>query len=93
MKKAVNRALQTVYTMWLREMLRFGAQKSRIIGSLATPLFFLVFLGAGFSSSFQVEDGKPFDPSYLAPGLIGMTVLFSSMMGGVSIIWIESSDS
>ncbi|MBU4139045.1 MAG: ABC transporter permease, partial [Euryarchaeota archaeon] len=26
-------------------------------------------------------------PSYLAPGLIGMVVLFSSMMGGVSIIW------
>jgi len=87
MKKAINRALQTVYTMWLREMLRFWRSKSRIIGSIATPLFFLVFLGAGFSSSFQVEGGKAFDPSYLAPGLIGMVVLFSSMMGGVSIIW------
>lgn len=87
MKKAVNRALQTVYTMWLREMLRFWRSKSRIIGSLVTPLFFLVFLGAGFSSSFQIEGGQPFDPSYLAPGLIGMVVLFSSMMGGVSIIW------
>lgn len=87
MRKAVNRALQTVYTMWLREMLRFWRSKSRIIGSLASPLFFLVFLGAGFSSSFQVEGGRSFDPSYLAPGLIGMAVLFSSMMGGVSIIW------
>lgn len=87
MRKKMNRALQTVYTMWLREMLRFWRSKSRIIGSLATPLFFLVFLGAGFSSSFQVEGGKAFDPSYLAPGLIGMAVLFSSMMGGVSIIW------
>jgi ABC-2 type transport system permease protein len=86
-KKKINRALQTIYTMWLREMLRFWRSKSRIIGSLATPLFFLVFLGAGFSSSFQVEEGVPFDPSYLAPGLIGMVVLFSSMMGGVSIIW------
>jgi len=87
MKKAVNRALQTVYTMWLREMLRFWRSKSRIIGSIASPLFFLVFLGAGFSSSFQVAGGRPFDPSYLAPGLIGMTILFSSIMGGVSIIW------
>ncbi len=87
MRKKVNRAVQTVYTMWLREMLRFWRSKSRIIGSLATPLFFLVFLGAGFSSSFQVKGGQPFDPSYLAPGLIGMAVLFSSIMGGVSIIW------
>ena len=84
---SVNRALQTVYTMWLREMIRFSRSKSRIIGSLATPLFFLVILGAGFSSSFQIRGGGAFDKSYLAPGLIGMAVLFSSLMGGVSIIW------
>jgi len=86
-KATLNRAFQTVYTMWLREMLRFWRSKSRIIGSIATPIFFLIFLGAGFSSSFQTESGSPFDVSYLAPGLIGMAVLFSSMMGGVSIIW------
>ncbi len=84
---SVNRAVQTVYTMWLREMIRFSRSKSRIIGALATPLFFLVILGAGFSSSFQVRGGGAFDKSYLAPGLIGMAVLFSSLMGGVSIIW------
>jgi ABC-2 type transport system permease protein len=82
-----NRALQTVYTMWLREMIRFSRSKSRIIGALATPLFFLVILGAGFSSSFQVKGGGSFDKGFLAPGLIGMSVLFASLMGGVSIIW------
>ncbi len=83
----VKKALNTVYTMWLREMLRFWRSKSRIIGSLATPLFFLIILGTGFSSSFQLQGGGTFNKSYLAPGLIGMTVLFSSLMGGVSIIW------
>lgn len=83
----VKKALNTVYTMWLREMLRFWRSKSRIIGALATPLFFLVILGAGFSSSFQLRTGGTFNTSYLAPGLIGMAVLFSSLMGGVSIIW------
>ncbi len=82
-----NRAVQTVYTMWLREMLRFSRSKSRIIGALATPLFFLIILGTGFSSSFQVRGGGAFDKSFLAPGLIGMAVLFSSIMGGVSILW------
>ena len=82
-----NRAIQTVYTMWLREMIRFSRSKSRIIGALATPLFFLVILGAGFSSSFQVKGGGSFDKGFLAPGLIGMSVLFASLMGGVSIIW------
>ncbi len=82
-----GRAAQTVYTMWLREMIRFSRSKSRIIGALATPLFFLVILGTGFSSAFQVRGGGTFDKSYLAPGLIGMSVLFASLMGGVSIIW------
>ena len=84
---SVNRAAQTVYTMCLREMIRFSRSKSRIIGALATPLFFLIILGAGFSSSFQVRGGGAFNTSYLAPGLIGMAVLFTSLMGGVSIIW------
>ncbi len=79
--------LNTIYTMWLREMLRFSRSKSRIVGALSTPLFFLVILGTGFSSSLQFRNGSVFDKSYLAPGLIGMAVLFSSLMGGVSIIW------
>ncbi|VVB51475.1 ABC-2 type transporter [uncultured archaeon] len=83
----LDRAAQTVYTMWLREMIRFSRSKSRIIGALATPLFFLVILGTGFSSAFQVRGGGTFDKGYLAPGLIGMSVLFASLMGGVSIIW------
>jgi ABC-2 type transport system permease protein len=82
-----NRAFQAVYTMWLREMIRFSRSKSRIVGALATPLFFLVILGAGFSSSFQIKGGGSFDKGFLAPGLIGMSVLFASLMGGVSIIW------
>src|SRR3990172_6039732 len=85
--KVIMNAANTVYTMWLREMLRFWRSKSRIIGSLATPFFFLVILGPGFSASFQIPGGGNFDKSYLAPGLIGMAVLFSSLMGGVSIIW------
>lgn len=79
--------MNTVYTMWLREMLRFWRSKSRVVGSLATPFFFLVILGTGFSSSFQLPGGQPFDKNFLAPGLIGMAVLFSSLLGGVSILW------
>ncbi len=80
-------ALNTVYTMWLREMLRFKRSKSRIIGSLATPMFFLVILGTAFNSSFEMRSGGQTNIGFLAPGIIGMTILFSSLIGGVSIIW------
>ncbi|VVB89421.1 ABC-2 type transporter [uncultured archaeon] len=83
----VKKAMNTVYTMWLREMLRFWRSKSRIIGALATPLFFLVILGTGFSSVFQFRGGGTVNIGFFAPGFIGMTILFSSLLGGVSIIW------
>lgn len=80
-------ALNTVYTLWLREMLRFRRSKSRIIGSLATPMFFLIILGTAFNSSFQMRGGGQTDIRFLTPGIIGMSILFSSLTGGVSIIW------
>jgi ABC-2 type transport system permease protein len=64
-------------------MLRFKRAKSRIVGSLATPLFFLIILGTAFGSSYNIGSYKDF----MAPGIIAMVLLFSSIFGGVSIIW------
>lgn len=83
----LNKAISTVYAMWLREMLRFWRSKARIIGVLATPLSFMVFLGPGLSTGFQFRGGGDIDISFFAPGFICMAVLFSSLFSGVSIIW------
>jgi ABC-2 type transport system permease protein len=77
--------LNTVFTLWLREMLRYKRSRSRIIGSLATPLFFLVIMGSALGSSMTMNSGRYID--YMAPGIIGMSILFASLMGGISIIW------
>jgi ABC-2 type transport system permease protein len=77
-----------VYVLWLREMKRFMRAKSRIIGSLAMPLFFLAFLGLGFNR--MVVPGVSRDVNYirfLVPGIVGMTLLFSSTMQGLSVLW------
>ncbi len=83
----IKTPINTVYTMWLQEMLRFWRSKSRIIGALATPLTFMVFLGPGLSSGFQFRGGGDVDISFFAPGFISMSVLFASLSGGISIIW------
>ncbi len=83
----VKKAINTIYTMWLRDMLKFWRSKSRIIGALSTPLTFMVFLGPGISSGFQFRGGSDVDISFFAPGFIGMSVLFASIFSGVSIIW------
>lgn len=77
-----------VYVLWLREMKRFVRAKSRVIGALAMPLFFLGFLGLGFNRMGVPGIGR--DLSYihfLVPGIIGMSLLFSSTFAGLSVLW------
>jgi ABC-2 type transport system permease protein len=77
-----------VYVLWLREMKRFGRAKSRVLGSLIMPLFFLAFLGLGFNRMPVpgVASGVNYI-KFLVPGIIGMTLLFSSTMQGLSVLW------
>lgn len=82
-------SIVAIYTIWLREMKRFVRAKSRVIAGLATPFFFLAFLGFGFNASF-VFPGMPQGLNYvdfLAPGIVAMVLLFSSMFAGISVLW------
>jgi ABC-2 type transport system permease protein len=76
----------TVYIMWLREIKRFWRSKARIFASLAQPLLFLVALGFGFGPIFQKAGGGNYI-EFLAPGIIGMSILFSAMFMGIQVIW------
>ena len=77
-----------VYVLWLREMKRYVRAKSRIVGSLVQPLFFLAFLGLGFNRMAVpgVASGVDYI-HFLVPGIIGMSLLFSSSMQGLSVLW------
>lgn len=76
---------QDIYTIWLREMLKFARARSRIVSSLAMPFIWLFILGFGFSSSITIP-GLPYI-GFLAPGIIGMIILFTSIFSGISIIY------
>ena len=77
--------LDAIYILWLREIKRFIRSKSRIIGSLAFPTFILIIIGTGLNSVFTV--GKLSYIVFLAPGMIGMVLLFSSISFGIMVIW------
>lgn len=80
--------MDIVYTLWLRSMKRYIRSKSRIIGSIAMPLFFLVFLGFGLNSVVQIPGlGGTNYIQFLVPGIVAMSVLFTSVFSGVQIIW------
>jgi ABC-2 type transport system permease protein len=79
--------MDIIYTIWLRSMKRFIRSKSRIIGSVSMPIFFLVFLGFGLNSVVQIPGLGENYVQFLLPGMIAMTVLFTSVFSGIQIIW------
>ena len=86
--KAIS--FEAIYVLWLREVKAFVRARSRIIGNLVQPFFFMAILGIGFKSSmrFTPPGFERIDYlQFLVPGLVGMSILFSSMFAGLSILW------
>ncbi|MHC1624835.1 MAG: ABC transporter permease [Methermicoccaceae archaeon] len=79
--------MDIVYTLWLRGVKRFLRSKSRIVGSLGMPLFFLLILGFGLNSVVQIPGMRGGYIEFIIPGIVSMTVLFTSVFSGIQIIW------
>lgn len=72
-----------------RELLRFLRQPTRILSSIGTPILLWVFVGAGMSRSFMMPDIAAGDvpySAYLLPGIVTMTLLFSTIFASISLI-------
>lgn len=78
--------MSAIYIMWLRQLKRYIRSKPRIIGSLGQPILFLVALGFGFGPVFA-KAGQGNYLNFLTPGIIAMSVLFTSVFNGIEIIW------
>jgi ABC-2 type transport system permease protein len=82
-------ALRVIYAIWLRELKAFYRERTRIVAMLSQPLFYLLIVGQGIASGLTLN-AAPHGLNYLAflyPGILGMSVLFTSMFSAVSIIW------
>jgi ABC-2 type transport system permease protein len=73
------------YTLWLREIKRFLRDRTRIVSSFVQPLLWLVIFGAGFGLRFTIP-GLSYQ-QVIFPGIVGQTLLFTSMFMGISVIW------
>jgi ABC-2 type transport system permease protein len=77
---------KAVYVIVLREFKRFFRQRGRLLVTVLRPLIWLFIVGAGFT---KIIDPGP-DVTYiqfLLPGMVGMTILFSSIFSTISVVW------
>jgi ABC-2 type transport system permease protein len=80
--------LRGVYTLWRREVKRYLRERTRPISSFVQPLLWLVIFGAGLGSSIRGGALVGFSyQEFIFPGIIGQTLLFTSMFMGISVIW------
>jgi ABC-2 type transport system permease protein len=78
--------MNVVYILWLREVKKYLRSRTQIIASLGSPLMYLGILGFGLGPVFQ-RAGEGSYLQFMAPGVIGMTVLFTSMFSGIALLW------
>src|SRR5512141_2185658 len=77
------------YTLWLREIVRFYRDRSRVVGALGSPLVFWFLIGSGLGRSFQGGPARPLQGGYLEyfyPGTLALILLFTAIFSTISIV-------
>jgi ABC-2 type transport system permease protein len=75
-----------VWVLAHREVLRFLRQPVRLFGSLAQPLLFWLFMGAGFAQSFNLGPGGMAYGEFFFPGIVLMLMLFAAIFSTITLI-------
>ena len=95
----IELGLGKLYAIWLREFKVFLREKSRLIASTFTPLLWLFVIGEGFGSTTDIFGTARFAADtyigyqqFIFPGIICMSVIFTSVFFGSYIIWDRKFD-
>jgi ABC-2 type transport system permease protein len=78
--------VSAVYILWLRELKRYRRSPAQIVASFGQPLLYLLVLGFGLGPVFQ-QAGQGSYLQFVAPGVVGMSILFTSVFSGIGLLW------
>jgi ABC-2 type transport system permease protein len=78
--------VRTTGMVWLRELIRFGRTRTRILSGLIQPVLFLLVLGWGLSGLVGTTAGFDFK-KFMFPGIMAMSVVTTAIFSGMSIVW------
>lgn len=91
-RRGATHALQAMQAIVIRELLKFSRQTGRLVSALVRPLLWLAVFAAGFRNVFGVAIVEPYDTYipydvYIAPGLVGMVLLFNGMQSSLAMVY------
>ena len=86
-KGGIRHEIRAALVVWNREMIRFRRDLTRVISAVVQPLLFLFVLGGGLSSLVAAGTGGVDFKTFLFPGVLSMSVLFTAAFAGISMVW------
>lgn len=84
--------LTKIYALWLREFKVFLREKSRLIASTFTPILWLFVIGSGLGATSPATAPGVDYQQFIFPGIVAMSIIFSSVFFGSYIIWDRKFD-
>jgi len=79
--------VRAIKVVWQREMIRFSQDRIRIVTALVQPILYVFVLGTGLASLTKGSTGDVSLRTFMFPGVLALSVLFTAMFSAVSIVW------
>ncbi len=79
--------LRAIRIVWRRDLIRFAADRIRIVSSLVQPLLFLFVLGSGLQRLSSAGTHGVDLKTFIYPGVLCISVMFTAMFSAASIVW------
>jgi len=89
---SVEDHLTKIYALWLREFKVFMREKSRLVASTFTPILWLFVIGSGLGAANPSTAPGVDYQQFIFPGIVAMSIIFSSVFFGSYIIWDRKFD-
>ncbi len=83
----MRREFRGIYTIWIRELTKFYRERIQFASSMVTPILWLIVFGGGMGINLRTGVISSEYRAFIFPGIVGMTLLFTSMRSGISVIW------
>ncbi len=79
--------IQTIYTIWQREIIRYLRAKTRIVSTLFQPIMFLIIFGVGLKQTLAAGNFGLDFVQFMYPGIIAMSVMSVAIFSTISTVW------
>ena len=86
----MNTLMYDTYTIFWRELKRYKKSRSGVLIRLIQPAIWIIVIGNTFAGTQPLIEAVGFQGEYIefmAPGVIILTAIFTSIFGGVNTLW------